>query len=32
MADGAMQAYITKAASKDGMHKGERMFCPLFIC
>jgi hypothetical protein len=32
MADGAMQAYVTKAASKDGMHKGESMFCPLFIC
>jgi hypothetical protein len=31
MADGAMQAYIKKAASKDGMHKGKRMFCPLFI-
>jgi len=32
MADGAIQAYIKKAASNDGMHKGERMFCPLFIC
>jgi hypothetical protein len=32
MADGAMQPYIKKAASKDGMRKGERMFCPLFIC